>query len=136
MSRLQDIGGRFEADFADEMGLERVPGSGSQWHSKLDVKGRGVLWSLKATTAARISGKDFEEAIHATFGPGGDGRMGLMALRFFAETDDELDLVLMRKDDFFSIASGKYELVQQDKTAARRERAATPELLRDLEEEG
>lgn len=131
MTEVVNIGRKFEDDFAEEMGLDRVQGSGNQWHSKLDVRGRGTLWSLKATRSASISGDDFREAIMATFGPGGDGRLALMALRFFAESDQELDLVMMRKDEFFKLAAGELELtVQVSKSQERMARAAIPELLR------
>lgn len=136
MSKVVNIGRKFEDEFAAEMGLDRVPGSGNQWHSQLDVRGRGTLWSLKATHAASISGHDFEEALQATFGLGGDGRLPLMALRFFADSENELDLVLLRRDEFFRLAAGELEVtVPIDKSAERRARAAIPELLREPEEE-
>jgi hypothetical protein len=136
VSDVVNIGRKFEEDFAQEMDLSRVQGSGNQWHSKLDVRGRGTLWSLKATRSAQISGEDFREAIMATLGPGGDGRLALMAVRFFAESEEELDLVMMRKDEFFRLVAGDLELtVPNSKSQERMARAAIPELLREVDED-
>lgn len=129
---MTGIGRQFEDDFAEQMGLQRVPGSGNQWHSKMDVRGKGALWSLKATKHASFSLKheDWIELLTATYGMDGDGRVPFMAIRIYAE-DDPIDLVVMTTDDFRAIASGDYQYVQESRVEAKRRRADIPELLRE-----
>ena len=131
---MTEIGRKFEEDFAEEMGLQRVPGSGNQWHSKMDVRGRGALWSLKSTKHKSFSLKhdDWLELLTATYGMDGDGRDPFMAARIYAE-DDPLDLVIMTTDQFKELASGDYQYVQQSKVEAKRKLASIPELLREEE---
>ncbi len=132
----QEIGREFEEQFAEELGLKLVPGSGSQWHSKLDVKGKGARWSLKATRhrSYSLSCDDLEELAVACYGLDGDGSLPLMAIRLYAE-DDPVEVVVMLKDDFLPIVRGEYTLAQETKVNARRRLANTPELLRDQEED-
>ena len=128
----QELGTEFEEAFAEEMGLTVVRGSGNQWHSKLDVKGGGARWSLKATRAKTytISADLIEEVEKATQGFGGTGEIGLHAFELNGEW-----FVLARARDFKEIAAGEYKLVTETKTDAKRKRAAVPELLRDEEDE-
>ena len=76
VSRPQDIGAEFEVEFSERHGLRKVPGSGSQWHSKLDAHGLGVRWSLKATKhgSYTIDSKDLWELVQS-HAPGEDGAM-------------------------------------------------------------
>src|SRR5438128_688080 len=101
---MTDIGRDFEKEFADELGLERVKASGSLWHSKLDVKGRGILWSLKATRRSgyTITNEDLMEMFRVTEAPGGTGAIPAMAIRTCAE-HHHIDLIVMRKEDFAAI---------------------------------
>ena len=50
--KSRDIGDEWETELARRISGKKVPGSGAKWHSKLDVRGRGTIWSAKATQAA------------------------------------------------------------------------------------
>lgn len=129
-TRELEQGRRFEREFAAEMGLEQVHGSGSTWHSKLDVKGFRARWSLKWTRRKTysISGKLLEEVQAATGAPGGTGEIGLhgfsLAGRWY---------VLMEASTFKAISAGELVLSRETKAEARRREAAVPELLRRSE---
>lgn len=116
-----------------ELGIQRVPGSGSVWHSKLDLAGNGTRWSLKATSKHTFSVDDdlIREALEAVNGPNGDGAIPLWAIRKSAGSARQEDFVLMRKDDFIDITKGRLELARESRSEARRRMAATPALLRE-----
>lgn len=134
---MTDIGREFEEDFAEDMGLSVVPGSGNQWHSKLDVHGRGVRWSLKATRdhSFRVTEKDIKEMVLSVMGPGATGDIGMMAIRINAEGNYPMDLIVMGKSDFKALAGGEYKLVTETKSDAKRRAAHIPELLRGDDDE-
>lgn len=127
-----NIGREFEKELAEEFGLDQVPGSGSVWYSKLDLKNIKTRWSLKSTLIERrwpIQVKDIKEALDACFGIGGDGSMPLWVARIPLG-----DFVLMRKEDFVLMQQGNYELIDtidRPQVAARKQAAKTPELLRN-----
>ena len=135
MQSPQDKGLVFDAELAEEFGLNRVPGSGSVWHSKLDLSGHGVRWSLKFTTRkiCPLSYSDFVEGIEACEGPGGDGSIPAWAARIEPLNED---FIVLRKNDFKLMQAGYSKLlniIKEDKpqVAARKSRARKPELLRD-----
>lgn len=124
---MSNIGTQFEEDLAEELGLRRVPGSGNQWHSKMDVHGRDMRWSLKATDKEgyRVNREFFEENLRATTGLGGTGETPMWALRFpFG------DFVIMRKDDFIA-TGGEFSVPASTSGQDRRNRASVPQLLRE-----
>ncbi len=129
---MSNIGDKFESDLSSEFGLQRVPASGNQPHSKLDLVGRGFRWSLKATgnLSASIKHSDITEAIEACFGLNGTGETPLWAYRI----QDE-DMIMMRKSDFIALNAGDIRAVGEEKgkekVNERRRKAATPSLLRD-----
>lgn len=114
------------------MGLEPVPGSGSQWHSKLDVHGLGARWSLKSTKFGSfpLSTDFFDELREHTQGPGGTGELPLGAIEINSGRDPEV-VVVMPEWVFKLLASERLELVRESKAEARRRRASVPQLLRD-----
>lgn len=129
--RNREMGNRFEAEFAAEMGLERVPGSGNQFHSKLDETGFGARWSLKATIfkSFPLSTELIDEAVEATVSAvGGTGELPLWAIRL--EDNSEYDLVVMRKADFKRITSEGITLSSNTKAEERRARASMTILER------
>jgi hypothetical protein len=119
----------FEEDLAEELGVQRVPGSGSQWHSKLDIKGKGTLWSLKCTgkEGFRIDKKMLLEAILATGGVGGTGDIPVWAVRLLGIED----FIIMRKDDFKTLVSDGSFTIEPSKSQERRNRSRVPQLLRE-----
>lgn len=128
----KNLGAQFEDDLSKEFGLHRVPGSGNQAHSKLDLYGNGFRWSLKATenASASIRARDIEEAIDVSYGLNGTGETPLWAFRINGH-----DLVLMRKEDFVSLQKGEIRAINEEKgkekVNERRRLAETPSLLRD-----
>lgn len=131
MSRPQDIGPEFEKEFAEQHGLRRVPGSGAQWHSKLDAHGKGVRWSLKATKhgSYTITQQDLWE-LEQAHAPGSDGDMRMMAIKIDA-LDKPAVIITMLEDDFAAIATEQRQLVTETKTDAKIRLASVPELLRE-----
>lgn len=129
---MSNIGDDFEQDLSKEFGLDRVPGSGNQWHSKLDLHGKGARWSLKATSkdSISISRRIIDEAIRATGGLSGDGAIPIWAFRI---GDKEFDVILLRKDDFKLLQAGEIKLINSDvneQVEQRRIKARTPAIFR------
>lgn len=125
----------FEHELAKEFGLEKVPGSGSVWYSKLDLKKYKFRWSLKSTIRKvwPLRYIDIEEDIRNCLGPGSDGFSPIWAIR-----NPLGDFILMRKEDFKLMQDEDIKLIDVDRpqVAARKKRASRPELLRDLDLEG
>lgn len=131
METPQSKGRQFEKDLAEEFGIKQVPGSGSVWHSKLDLYGSEARWSLKFSEKKQfpISYNDIEEALQACFGLGGDGATPIWAARI-----DLGDFVIMRKEDWVDMQSENFtSLINKGnpKAEARKAQARLPELLRD-----
>ncbi len=126
----QNQGRQFEKDLAEEFGLKQVPGSGSVWHSKLDIKGNDFRWSLKYTEKNQvpISFADILEALEACYGAGGDGSTPIWAMRIPVG-----DYIILSKEDFKAIQNGWIKIINEDnpKVEQRKAKARTPELLRD-----
>ena len=124
-----NIGRQFEEDLSKDFGLTRVPGSGNKWYNRLDLKGFGFRWSLKATgkRSASIKSDDIEEAISVC---SEDGSTPLWAYRI-----DGVDLIMMLKDDFKSFAVGEHEVPIETSISKgseeRKARAKIPSLFRN-----
>ena len=131
---MSNTGSNFEEELSKEFGIKRVPGSGNQFHSKLDAHGKGARWSLKATKNKSISieQKTIDEAVDACFGLNGDGSIPVWAFRIGS---DEYDLVLLRKEDFIALQRGELNIINEEKgkerVNERRRKASLPALLRD-----
>jgi hypothetical protein len=130
MDTPQDKGRQFEKELAQEFGLKQVPGSGSTWHSKLDINGNGARWSLKFTEKSwfPITMADIHEALDACYGVGGAGETPIWAARV-----PEGDFIIMRKEDFIALHENDMTFIVKEnkKLAARKAKANTPELLRE-----
>ena len=124
-----NIGTEFEHDLADELGLKRVAGSGNQWSSKLDVRGKGTRWSLKATLNNRftINEEMLTEAVNVVGGIGGTGETPIWAVRLV----DVEDFIIMRKSDWIRFMKEEEFVVKQTGAEKRRHTASVPQLLRD-----
>lgn len=125
-----NIGTEFELDLAKDLGLKRVAGSGNKWHNKLDVKGRGTRWSLKATgeSGFRVDGSMLHEAVSATESIGGSGETPIWAVRV-----EEGDFIIMRKEDWirFMKDDAEFSIPNTNKAQQRRARAMTSQLSRE-----
>ena len=129
------FGTEFEKELAEEFAIQRVPGSGNQWHSKLDLSGFSARWSLKSTEKNSISIKreTIDEAIRACFGSSGAMEIPVWAFRI---GDREHDMVMLRKEDFKMLQAGEIKIIGEDIPAQigqKRARAKTPFLLREDE---
>ena len=122
----------FEDEMAAELGLNNIVGSGSTWHSKLDLKGILARWSLKFT-----KNKSFvvdhiliDEAVNACEGPGGDGSVPIWLIRI---GNSKYDMIMLRKNDFKMMQETDVELlhVESTKIEQKRKRASVPQLFRD-----
>lgn len=129
----QQAGIDFENEFNKKIGGKLVPGSGSRWHSKLDVNGKSILWSLKCTKfdSFRMTKDLLWEAITAVSGPGGKGSSTYpgMAVRMGSE-----DFVVMRLSDFMEIFTEEEKIFKTDKTHAKKKAAMTPKFNRSEQE--
>ena len=129
---MPNIGDKFERDLSEEFGLRRVPGSGNQAHSKLDLEGFGFRWSLKATekASASIRVADIDEAIRDCYGPNGTGQIPMWAFRI-----QDQDMIMMDKDTFKALCAQDIKPIGEEKgkekANERRARAALPSLYRD-----
>ncbi len=129
----QNQGRQFEKDLSEEFGLKQTPASGSVWHDKLDLVGDDTRWSLKYTESGAfpLTSSDIYEAEQVCFGPGGDGRTPIWAIRF-----PPGDFIVLRKNDFKLMQAGYTKLlniIEEDRpqVKARKDRASRPELLRE-----
>jgi hypothetical protein len=123
-----NIGTEFEHDLARELGLQRVPGSGNRWFAKLDIRGRGTRWSLKATddNGFRVDEGMLDEAINACESIGGTGETPVWAVRIRAG-----DFIIMRADDWIRFMKEESFSIPQTKSEERRARSKVPQLLRE-----
>lgn len=121
------MGREWEAIFADAIGGTPVPGSGNQWHSKLDVKGKKFLWSCKWTSKdwQPITQDIWLEAAVACDGLMGTGASPGLGLRSLSE-----DLVVFRIEDFIDILKMPPNIAAT-KVENKLATARVPLLLRD-----
>lgn len=120
----------FERDFAARNGLELVPGSGNQWHNTQDLTGFSARWQLKSTRfkSYPLNHDELAELELACLGPGGTGELPLFAVNF---EQRGTTYVVMRESDFHRITKEELKLTRETKVEARREKASTPQLLRE-----
>ena len=130
MESSNKIGGDFEKRFAKKTGSQLVPGSGSQWHSKMDATHGPLVFSLKRTTKSTftVNSHLFDELDRATSAPGGY-KDSLPALCISAGDMD--DLVVMRLDDFMALQTSYKGMFKASKSEEKIEEAKTPILLRN-----
>jgi hypothetical protein len=119
----QQEGRDFETDLAVAFGVDVTPGSGNQWHSKLDLKGKGVRISAKASRKHVVVDNDLiDEAVIGC----DDGTIPLWAFRIPAG-----DFIMLDIDDFKSFMAGEIEFdIPHTKSEERKARARVPQLLR------
>jgi len=124
----REHGLEWEEDWAKRIGGKLVSGSGNTFYCKLDVGGRQILWSLKATRGDSypLSRGELEEATAGARGLGGPGVIPGMAVRIA-----HFDTVTLVAEDLISILTAPAEYgIPESKTGARRRRASIPSLLR------
>jgi hypothetical protein len=121
----QEEGFEFELDLEHDLGITRTPGSGNQWHSKLDLAGKSFRVSAKSSRSKVVVDDDL---INEGLSGCDDGSIPLWAFRVPSG-----DFIMMQKSDFLGFAKGEIELTFQvrEKRKERMVRADTPVLLRD-----
>lgn len=126
----QELGFLYEEEFASDLGIEIVKGSGNKWFAKLDCNGFQMMWSLKHTTKETftINKALLREAINAATGPGGEGGNTLpgWAVKVAGES-----LVIMRQEDLLQAFTEDRKFARQSKADAKRVAAKIPVLLRE-----
>lgn len=129
MSKPQDIGGKWEADFAKRIGGELVPGSGNKWYATQDVGGQSFLWQLKSTSkeSLRVTADMLFDVIRSVIAPGGKGGdyMPGVALRLKGE-----EFIILRANDFYSLMRDDIKIVPPTKREEKIARAGIPKFLR------
>lgn len=127
ISSFRDKGLQWEEDWAAMVGGTIQPGSGNQWHSKLDVRTKKITFSCKWTSKESFSVTKslIDEAKSATMAPGGDGKIPALAIRL-----PEEDLVIMRAQDFLDLMKEE-PIIPADKADIRRAKARTTQLFRE-----
>jgi len=130
----REAGLAFEEELARELGLQRVPGSGSGFSSRLDLHGYGVRWSLKWTRkdSCPVGANEIDEAVCACEGPGGTGDIPVWAVRL--RSDPKYDLVIMRKNDWKAMCEDASRLHKQSSADAKRIRSSIPAIIREANE--
>lgn len=125
------LGNELEREIADLLGGVVHKGSGNGLFVKLDVRGKEILFSCKATRGDSITLQPatFAEAERAVHGPGGLG--GGVVPGFAAKTASGRVIVCMEAWDFAELF-GREDLNQlpPDKVRQRRKDSLTPSLLR------
>lgn len=129
MKTPQEKGFDYEKQMAAKIGARLQPGSGSQWYAKLDLSGRGMLWSLKHT------GKDFFRISKAILSEGIGAANEAGAIPGWMIDIAGEDFVLMRGNDFRMLMEEETKVIAEDKGAAKRRRASRSVLRRGMEED-
>lgn len=128
MSESHEIGKQLEVLVATLTSSKLQKNSGAGYYEKMDVRGRSILWSCKAsnveTGTMSIPKYQIAEVREAAQGPSGTGDLPAIAVR----NGDEIG-VYMSLSDFSELLASDIE-IPRDKTEERRRRAATPSALR------
>lgn len=134
----QQTGFRFEDYWARFFGQKPTKGSGSLWHTKLDVGTSAILMSLKYSKTdilrwGKRSMRDlFKEVQEAITGPGGIGGETIGAV---VTAEEGQIYITFKGEDFLRMAqTGDIHYVTASKGEQKRARARVPALLRDDED--
>ena len=134
--KSRDIGDEWETELARRISGKKVPGSGAKWHSKLDVRGRGTIWSAKATQAAsfRVDADMLREMRSSVGTPGALGIDITPILGVRLGGGEEI--VVIQLDDFLALVdsagSAQDSLTEKVIKPLRRNRSA--QLFREESE--
>ena len=130
-SRSNEHGELFERKLAGLVQGKIQPRSGGGYWAKLDVRGRGLLASCKATIHKSFSVNDdlFREIdveINAPGGLGGD-TVGILAV----ECDGEV-FIVQRAEDWVNMQTNdEVARLEPTKQAAKRQNIRVPSILRE-----
>lgn len=137
---MSDIGIKFERLFTKIFGGKRQKGSGTLWYQRLDVEGKSLLISLKATShgSYRITKHDIDEAFEATKGPGGIGGdyIPLIVIDFVENNEPNSSdrmLAVINMHDLVYLLHEERELFLESKSKAKHRKAIIPSLFRQNE---
>lgn len=134
----QAIGRQFEKVISKKYNLELVPQSGAGPWRKLDLEGKQMLVSCKATKnkSFSVKEKDLREAYDAVKGPGGSGGEVIPLLLHGLVKENEPQpsdpaYVTLSIDDFLYLLENKVQLFEPTKEDIRIQESSIPSLLRD-----
>jgi hypothetical protein len=130
----QQLGKAWEEKVAKDTGGVVVKGSGNQPFAKLDVNGNAFLISAKATSFKTypLGQAEMQEVIDAMFSPAArcaPDTTPIVALRVAGG-----EFGVFRWSDMLALLADPKPMFRAQKNEAKRRRARTPQLLRDLEE--
>src|SRR3954462_13531161 len=134
-SKAQKLGDDWENEVEADTGGHRQPQSGAGPFFKLDIEGASsFLISAKATDFKTypIGNDEMQEIERALVAPGG---VGPSALPIVALKVRGAKLAGLRWEDLLEMAREPRSLFRESRTAAKRRRAAIPQLLRQREED-
>jgi len=128
MSKSSELGAGFEALTARLTGSTQQPQSGAGKWYKMDVRGRTILWSCKASAqesgVVSVKKTDLAEVREAARSAAGTGDIPAMAVM----NGDEVG-VYMSLDDFVELMASDVT-IPRTKSAERRRNASIPSALR------
>ena len=124
-------GRKYEKHIAARLGGKLVPGSGNQWHSKLDLGARKFVFSAKWTglTSFKITKALVDEIRAPIVGPGGLGPDWTGALVIHV---GGVDYAVLALDDLIGALKDDVRIVPVTKLDEKRARASRLTLL-DIE---
>lgn len=136
------IGTLFEELFAKLFGLKKVKASGALPFWKLDVEGKRILLSLKATEAKsfRVTKDDLDEALDAIYGPGGLGGdyvpgMAICLVQDGVPKASDPMFIMLEANDLVRLLQEEAEVFALDKESETIQIGETPGLLRKVLDE-
>lgn len=130
--KSRDIGDEWETELARRISGKKVPGSGAKWHSKLDVRGRGTIWSAKATEAAsfRVDADMLREMRSSVGTPGALGIDITPILGVRLGGGEEV--VVIQLDDFLSLIDAGGDLQPTPSAIKPVSRNRSAQLFREV----
>lgn len=136
----QEAGIRFEVELAEKLGAQLTPGSGNQWHAKMDEQAGTVLLTLKATRDDRYAWAEIIRTlmecvayVSSPSGPGG-ATLPAAAIRVDSQKRSPIDVVVMRAEDFAEFCQHEHNFAPESKADAKNRRARKTILERMIEE--
>lgn len=130
-----DFGNAFERKLSGLLQGRVQPRSGGGYWAKLDVRGRGILASCKATKNASFPVNEplfaeIDAEINAPGGLGGD-TIGILAIEVRGEV-----FVVQRAEDWVNLhTNDDVQKLDASKVEARRRAARVPSLMREFADE-
>jgi hypothetical protein len=127
------IGRQFEKLFAKIHGMKEQPGSGNGKFFKLDIKGKGFLYSLKATKkkSFSITKSDLDEAIEAANKEGKTGALVTSLVEGEIPQSSDPTFITLKFDDFKALVESDSKIFSASFEQEKIVNAEIPSLFKD-----